>query len=122
MAVVVVIGRNASHRPTRIPHASDNRHIGKATAVVAVELVGRMLTHGKARKGRAVGHVQIHVAIAVVIEKGSTAHHPLDYVALVGARDIGLRQAGGRRPINELHSERIAPPIGCPKEAPDRTP
>ena len=81
-----------------------------------------MLTRSKARKGRAVGHVQIHIAIAIVIEKGGTAHHPLDYVALVGARDIGLRQADSRRLIDELHRERLAPPTSCPEEAPDRAP
>ena len=80
-----------------------------------------MRARGKARKGRAIGHVQIHVAIAVVIEKGRTAHHPFDYVALVRARDIGLRQAGGHRSIDELRGERLAPPTSGPDEKPDRT-
>ena len=81
-----------------------------------------MFARGKARKGRAVGHVQIHVAIAVVIKKSGTTHHPLDYVALVRARDIALRQASVRRPIDKLRGERLAPPTGGSDEAPDRAP
>ena len=81
-----------------------------------------MLASGKAGKGRAVSHVQIHVAIAVVIEKGGPAHHPLDYVALVGPRDIGLRQAGGRCLIDELRGERLAPPANGPHETQQQRP
>ena len=98
MPVAVVISHRHSHAPTAILDASYNRH--KGSTVVAIEHIARPRTI--IGIGRAIHHIEIEVAVAIVVEKRRAAASGFEDEALVRvAADGGMVQTSFSRRIHE---------------------
>ena len=98
LPVAVVIPHGHSHAPAAIFDASYNRR--KGAAVVAIEHIARPRT--KIGIGRAIYHIQIEIAVAVVVEKRRAAAGRFEDEALVRtAADGGMVQTSFSRRIYE---------------------
>ena len=85
LSVAVVIPHSHPHAPAAIFDASYNRH--KSSTIVAAKHITR--PHTIVGIGRAVHHVEIEIAVAVVVEKRRAAAGRFEDEALVGVAVYG---------------------------------